>query len=405
MVKYDQASRREIIKGLSALGISATSLRYLSDDVIAETHNDEVPFLHSVRLKNPGKAYTNSEHTPPETEKVYRRIGWGRWARIQSRSEAESKVASKIEELSGTNGQVSASVGTRRSNHGVIVRLETIITNEGDVVASPDISEDEVRERLPREVDVTVTDGEKEREFHDIPVWVQSDKNTPAHSCGSSEYEWNYRPVPGGCSLQYGMPGACTIATPGYKFGSGRVLLGAGHCTYDWENGEDPETHGEGSTAYQPEYNASSPEIGEVIDVKYYDDANWDPAVDGAVIELNSYTDATSQMAGTSLTYDEDITGWIGIEAIKTKHEYNQSLYKQGRKYGRCSGEVTGYSETDNYVWISARSEGGDSGGPIFEKNGDQVNIAAVISEGGDGYTKGYMIDDFKERFNIDTIP
>lgn len=406
MVDFDQASRREIIKALSGLGVSTASIQYLTEDVIAKTHDDEVPLLHSVRIKDSEKAYSTPEHTPPETEKVYQRMGWGEWARIQSRYEAESKIAAEIEKLSGTNGMVSTSVGTQGGNRGVTARLTTTLTGDGEVVNAPDISEEEVRKRLSREVDVTVTDGDREREFHDIPVWVKSEEMTLTHNCGSGAYRGEYRPVPGGCQAAY--PNEyCTLGTPAYKFGVGRVMLGAAHCTFDYDGGEDPETHGEGSTALQPEYNVINPEIGEVIDVKSHFDSKWDYLVDGAVIDLNSSTSATNEIAGTSLTYDEQINGWIGYDALKTKETYGQSLYRQGRTSGRCSGVVEDVSTNFNYVEISGVVEGGDSGGPIFEKNGDKANIAATIfgynSE--ENYTRGYAIEDFKNRFNIDTIP
>jgi len=404
MVDFDNLKRREIIKALSGVGVSAASLQYLTDDVIAKTHDDEVPILRRVKLKNPEKAYSNSNHVPPETEEKFQRIGWGRWADIQSCYEAQHKIADQIKQLSGTNGMVTAGVGQHDGKRGVSVSLVTTKTRDGEVQTSHSTSRNEVQSQLPREIDATVSYGNKEREFHNIPVWVKEDEITLAHSCGNEAYQMEYRPVPAGCQGAYNEE-YCTIGTPAYKFGTGRVLLGAAHCTYDHDQGGDNEQDGEGSTAWQPEYNASNPEVGTVTDVRFHKESEWDYLVDGAVIDLNSYTDATGEMAGTSLTYDEQIMGWIGFDALKTKKQAGEPLYRQGRTSGRCSVAIDKVSSANNYVQTDGENSGGDSGGPVFEKDGDKAYIAGIQHGYANGWTRSYAIEHFVNEFGIDTIP
>jgi hypothetical protein len=67
IVDYDQASRREILKALSAAGVSGVSLGMLSDDVLAETHADEIPYVRAVRVKT-RRRRTNARGDSPEEE-------------------------------------------------------------------------------------------------------------------------------------------------------------------------------------------------------------------------------------------------------------------------------------------------------------------------------------------------
>lgn len=398
MVDYDQASRREILKALSAAGVSGASLRMLSDDVLAETHDDEIPYVRAVRVKNPDKAYKTPEETPPKKKKVHRRVKWSEWARVRAPHIGEKKLKAKIEELSGTNGLVGAGV----SNGHVQVTHNTYVTHDGEVIEAPEISKEELEEKLPREVDVTVQYGEREREFHGIPVEVKAGETTADHNCGNGDYTYKYRPVPGGVSGEYD-EGRCSIATPAYK--NGRVILGAGHCTYDYE-GTEQSSDGVGDVAFQPRYNVDYPRIGEVSQVKcFLNDSNYSKYIDGAVIDLDSDVDATSQMGGPQLTYDETITGWLTFDDLAFMEDYNQDLYRQGKNGGRCSGEVTHTSSSDHLVRMAGEGEGGDSGGTIFAKDGDYVDIAAIYHGSGWGDSFGYVIEDFINRFNITSVP
>lgn len=399
MVDKDQAKRREILKALSAAGVSTASLRLLPDHVIADTDEDEVPILEAVRVKNPSKAYQTEEETPPKKKKVYRRVSWSEWARVQAPYEAEKKVEDQIEKrIDGTNGLVGAGV----SNGKVVVTLSNYLNSEGEVSEGPDVTKQEVQERLPREIDATVKYGNKEQEFQDIPIEVEENEIEMAHSCGSAAYHYKYRPVPGGVEGQYD-EGDCSLATPAYK--NGRVMLGAGHCTYDYE-GSETSSDGVGDTAWQPRYTVESPVIGEVTEVKgFRNDPNYTKYIDGAVITLNSDTDATSRMAGEELTYDETITGWLTVDDLKFMEDYNQSLYRQGQTTGRCSGEVTHVDDSDHLVRMKGEGDSGDSGGPLFAKDGDYVDIAAVYHGHQYGESYGYVIEDFINRFNIDSVP
>ena len=108
---------------------------------------------------------------------------------------------------------------------------------------------------------------------------------------------------------------------------------------------------------------------------------------------------------GSALTYDETITGWLTVDELKFMESYNQELYRQGQNGGRCTGEVVRVNESAYEVQMEGEAEGGDSGGPLFSKDGDYADIAAILYGTGWGKTYGYVIEDFINRFNLTSVP
>lgn len=401
--KLARMNRRQMLEKLSAMGVSAGGLAFITKDTLAkvtDNPDDEIPRLHYVRAKNPEK-WRNPPYPdhPPEREGVYYTIPRDEWVWVEAPYDAANKVDHQLHRLDPT-GLVDAGVTRRINGHTrepqIEVALTTIVTKdqagEERVLSEPEVDEEEVREAIPTKVDGTVGEGKHKETLENIPVKIVSERIERHYcndiDCGEKSYgAWfnaDYSDIPGGCQIHANGQGRFTACTPAYDNDYGEmVMTTAAHGILD--DGEDYDD-AQGRDIYQS-YKTTGQYIGDADKmIDFSIDDNYDRYIDAATIRMASDVDTHHKLADTGGDYAELIQGSVSYDRLRDMESNYASVCRQGRTTGRCSGYMKKFVDTDrkSYFKTTANSESGDSGGPHFEFNDDGYAVIAGIHYGGD---------------------
>jgi len=348
-------NRRNFVKSLSAMGVSATSLSYLSQDALAQVTHDpkeEVPYV----------AYLRGE--PPEREPVYKTIERDEWERRHTAINAGEKIHRKLGELIDSN---LIEVGYQADDNsptdfGVLVSYKK--RTSGNSIQSPNISLEELEKKLPDKVSGEAGKGEYKAYRKSIPVTVEEEEVAKT-SCMSNDKYW--QDTPGGTPVDIQKTGMTdpqgTFCAPYYSYvvnSSG--LITSGHLA---DSGD-----GIGAAARQ--------DLTDIGTVKQY--YNGDP-IDYAFVERSSIDEWIAYKDNDGLDYqiygvvtNSEIANNVGNDSYK--------LRTQGRATCQDEGKIT-YISTDvqnGNVRTAGSVDGGDSG-PLYKVEAGKAYIAGVIRE------------------------
>jgi hypothetical protein len=340
----------------------------MTKDALAEVTDDpkkEVPRLRSLRHTNHQEVV--EEGKPPEVEPVYDTVPRDEWIETESAFDAERKLNQAISQVDST-GLVVAGVTETTSGHHPQKTIEVRYIERkkpSGKRANPNVSFEDISEQIPSKVSGTAGAGDNAVTVRDIPVTTKK----VTHEL-QAHYDSDYESIPGGCSMECAREGLATTCTPAYDNDLGEyVIVTAGHAIEDVE----------------PGYNVGQPEfdyielIGQSEDAYYMDDSAGHTLFDAATIDLNSGTNYEYALADDTGGYDEEIYGvvaWDTIEYFQGNSDY--ILTKQGRETGRKEGYIDWASSNAKVFETTADSDGGDSGGPHFNIDGDKALIAGV---------------------------
>jgi len=382
-------NRRNFVKSLSAMGVSAGALRYMSKETLAKLTDDprdEVPRLQAMRRKHSN--WQELEFPEKlEREPVYYTIPRDDWVRVESTQDAASRINKVVEKEFGKRGDIHVGASTVTDGHHAKKAVK--------VVAGSDTIE-ELREKLPGNTNGEVGRGKHKEVVEDIPVVIKEVELVQhQHVCDDEPeggddtyYDEDYNNVPAGAEIDDG-GGSCTSGTPAWDFDRDElVMLTAAHCVEDL-NSDD------GDTAYEENHwnTVDQPSGGTYMGPSDKLKFHWDDSEDIATIvpAFASQPGPSYRLADADGGEDEPIWGTIGWDCIKDMEDNNapyDQMFKQGRTSGRCAGEVTSALEGENGhkdFWTDAWNDSGDSGGPNFVQEDDHVLIAGIQKKGLDG--------------------
>lgn len=351
-----QMGRRRFARTLSAFGLSATTVQYLSQETLAKqtgSLRDRVPYVAYLASDNPDGV--DDERDETGRAPIYETIEYEAWEHVQALHDAADQINDRLRALPGAN-LVRASVRrvTDGQNSKLVPNVEYTTLETRDGVQEPAISFDRVVSEVPSRVTGHVGTGSKKRVVDTYDVRFEQSTQRQ-----QNYYTDKYRPVPGGCKLtKGGNTHVGTLGTPAYSNDlNEHTWVTAGHLFEDTDQ-----------RAHQPK----EPFLGGNR-IGYCHSRIEGAFHDSAVIDRDSEDDDLYDMAkdggGTEGWLIDGIVTWDTILNKEEAGGWNLTL--QGLATGRNSGELydvyNGIGRS-KYFKIRVASDDGDSGGPHFKK-------------------------------------
>jgi len=429
--------RRRFLETLAALGLSTQAVQGMSKEKLEQLTGDptrEVPLVSAIQAKNPERYKTPPlPDEPADRETEYYTVSRDRWVRMESAYDAARRVQNKLDQAVDVPERIASgvtkSVRGRHEQYTVTIDIQRPDAVTG--VSAMDVRRqgllDQVKDIIPPEVygaaDATgettavTADAVSEQSsaaVEEIPVEYRFIKSTPeadpadeatCEHLNSADHfqhpyhkEFNNRTtyVASGSAISIndddGWGGTCTLGPRVYSSNYNEYMfLSAAHCAieYDDERGkwvEDP------SDAYyrdvgQPD---GSHRIGAVKFAKHYGPGSADFPMDAMLIATTGdYLPSTrlaSDEPGESETFHA--TGIIGRDRLRDLG-YNDTMIQQGARSGRCERTVRtvrdNWSGGDEILLDRPFNDGeGDSGGPYFVDDGNELLVAGIHQRGGE---------------------
>lgn len=369
-----KVNRRSFVKTLSAMGVSATSLRYLSQDALAQVTHDpkeEIPYV--ARLKN----VSREDGELPERKPIYKTIEREEWVRRNTAMDVRDRVGKRIlaRDNTGLIDVVYTGMKESPTDFGVVVVYRRRNTQNG--VQTPDVSIEKVREKLPAEASGEAARGEYKARRKDIPIKITEESEDKSRKKGDTTgtlgapdcLPWKkLNVVPGGAPYAADGVGGTLCAAYLDPNPNNSNMLGwitSGHVM-----------KGTSGNAFQ-----DTKKIGEVNDGTVV----VDPSMGIDYAHLVRRTSLSTHIADENdLSDDLSVEGILTNEALENLVDLDSTLYTQGGATCRSEGTVAAMNFQSNEVWLNLNGldehvENGDSGGPIFFKSGDEAYVAGVI--------------------------
>ncbi|UPM44543.1 S1 family peptidase [Halocatena salina] len=363
--KFHLMSRRRMMKSLATLGISGSALEYMSHEALAKTTDnpgDEIPRLYGVRTTN-REEFLNGNASLKREPKYYT-IPRDQWIRTETAFDAAKRIRKKFEDIDGIRVGVQANQ-SRRGNPDLEVSVShRTVEGQSETRITPDIDFNELEDRIPPKAKGAVGQGKHKTTREQIPVVAK--KKTLKEQ---AHYDSTYRPVPGGCEVVAGNAYG-TIGTPAVdRTHNQQTLVTAGHVV----NG------GSVSSVYQPQGGSKIGSGGRGI-------ANG--TKDCGTIDLASGTSNRYKLADYYGDYKPEIVvGTLGRDRINDMASTADYLNLQGRTSGPASSYITAVDYYD--IEVSYNLDGGDSGGPYYDFDGDYIYIAGIHAWGVGNNSRG----------------
>lgn len=200
--------RRRFMKTLSAIGVSGTTLNYLSQDALAELTDDpkeEVPRLLAFEHTNQEELQQGAKEgrsVKPTREPQFYTIPRDKWVTVETAHSAAEKIRGRISKL-GDSKEIPSSlenriaVGVSTVNDEKVVQVYIKYPSWAQASRSSSKRElNRLRGLLPNSTSGTVGEGTNRETVTNIPVLI--DQTVVSEL---AFYEDEYRPIPGGCQL------------------------------------------------------------------------------------------------------------------------------------------------------------------------------------------------------------
>jgi len=390
--KLSRMGRRRFLSTLSSLGVSATTLEYITQDTLAETVGDlknEIPYV--ARLRHTNHEQVVAGEAPPEYEPKYKTMPRHQWAKIEAVHNAADRLWKKVNQADPT-GRSYVEI-TERVNGGVSENVLNIVitkpkSTNGEVSKRSSINaeasesaKEKIRNQVPSSINGKAKIGNTTEEIEDIPIKTEIAEQQKVWS-----YDYEYDPVPSGAMInrvteedtEEQLDNAGTICTPGYVDPS------------DPDNPEGPDipegTHlvtaahlvEKDRSVSQPGVDLDSPrKIGNMT-------WNWketsDSTFDAGTIYPDSDISTLYDMGADSENEYEvyTISGYITFDEIKSRKETGQEIEVRGSKSGILSSKIHsttkgGLYDRRNAYRIEDKVSPGDSGGPHYDVEYNQT--------------------------------
>lgn len=381
---HGSINRRQV---LGSAGAAVTFGVLGTGNVLAD---DRVERTYGYRPREPAheRAKKRRKGQRPEIEEINYYISRGRWERVETAKDARRRVSERVSHLDDND---LVTVGFRNQHDGeasekriVVDYTQVVVEDEKGnerVVDEPDVSYERVEEETPYRVTGVAEDDDARRE-RELEVEVRRVEEREDHSCTVNEdhYDYFWYDVPGGAIID----DYCSTCMPGWHSTYGYVITSAGHC------------FSEGESIYQ-----GGDPYGQVEISK---DSGY---VDIAVIDEKNSRGWDYSLADDDGTYDEDIAGWMDWQVIEDMVDSTfDPMRRQGQQSGRCAGIVQGAYKSNGirHFDTDAKSDGGDSGGPHFDFDGNGDAMVSGLHRGTNlstGEARATYIDDLYDEVNL----
>jgi hypothetical protein len=169
--KLERMGRRRFIKTAAALGVSASSLRYLSRDVISgavEDLEEEVPYVARYRHSNHSEVRKGQS---PEREAVWDTIPRTLWKRVESAHDAKDRLLDNVSRRFPSN-LITVGVSSRSDQYEKQIEVKyTVLESDGGGLQEPSIDYSTLEQFVPSKAQGKVkwSEGDFQQE---IPVRV-----------------------------------------------------------------------------------------------------------------------------------------------------------------------------------------------------------------------------------------
>ncbi|MFC7114777.1 hypothetical protein ACFQH2_07075 [Natronoarchaeum sp. GCM10025703] len=425
------------MENLSKLGLSAETVRHMTKEDLEDLTGDptdEVPRVKAFRVQNP-----EDWEEPPYPDELLPRepefytISRDKWIEVETARDAASRFQEQIDSLDSTGLVTAGITRTTRGQHtkyavSVSVQkrvpaekrraVESVSELEDDsAVQTPDITADELKATLPDQATGTVGET-KDTSYtvENIPVEF-SEGYVSEEACEDVTCEW--RPERTHFNEEYrltdrwneGIPGGCQIQPMGDSTSFRRATLGlrlydpdeytmymatAAHTAIaDGEDSDDAI----GREILQP-YGGDP--IGEIKRVWYHSsDDDVESPIDIALMEPSGTMEARSELAGNNGEISGDLSGDIVAEDDLVDHF--PDVCTQGIRSGRCRKEINRITDDGELEIFRTYTEGsGNSGGPYFVEDGDDLLPAAIHRAGDDYLGYGTYIGNIEQELDME---
>jgi len=426
------------------MGISYETASKLSKSKLEDLTGDpgeEVPRLKALRPKNPEEWQEPPyPEDPAPREPEFYTITRDKWIEVETAFDAANTIHKKLQQKDESGLVFAGVTKTNKGQHeryAVSVNISSRVPLDSfqndapsieeseniDGAVTPDITMDELKTEVPDQVTGTVG-GETyaKAAVDNIPVefdqGVEYFEECSDEECGYVDgyhYDEKYRledrwntGVPIGSILRVERNGEEYSGTLGPRVsddGSSKALATAHQFLDEGES----DSEGVGRTGRQPDEGNG---IGEA-EVIYYEDPGtcdgWDVSLINPSGSKEFRRELVSDSGGTDGTLEtEPVSGRVGFDNLKDEFS---SVCRQGIRTGRCSGDINTLLDCDGARNIQVRrdfsTEGGNSGGPWFVEDGDELLVAGVHRAGytdryGFEYARGMWIGDLEEKLDVE---
>lgn len=366
--------KRRFLKVLSGMGLSGTTLRYLTQDAAAGLTEDlkqEVPYV---------KALKNLDE-PGERKPIYDTMDRELWVRRESAFDAAQKIKEQLRNRFDTTGiSIAAALRTKGTPSDgyeieVAYRKRRQLVHGRDELTwtteTPAVSKSTLTDALPTTITGEAPSDDSSERVEDMQV-----KLVEETTVDTAYYDEEYRPVPGGCQIVIGSTGAMAHKQSDV---SKTVMLSSGHGV------EGSATDGDGKIE-QPTGGAVMGYPGD-----YENDHSGSENVDFGEIEPKSGVDLTDRFAedggGYTTTHISGIVTWDYI----TGDGSGELVNKRGASTGHTTGYFTKFdnSTNDKVYHTDVECYNGDSGAPHYVFVDGSLYIVGILSNGIDTDSDG----------------
>lgn len=394
--------RRRFLHSLSSLGLSATTLSYITPDILNRLGldlNEEVPYIARYRHINSEEIREHGD--APNREAVWDSVPRDKWILVKAAHDGRGRVEQTVRKHTDSDlimPKVTTRVTGGHRSKSIPVDYVTNVDSDG-ASREPDITFEELQDILP-ETETGEAGGEK---VEGIPVVPRKRTEHEGSSCKKFYYNSNYaHEIPGGCKADVGC-GAFTLGTPAFNDSSGdRNMLSAGHAiAKDTVTRQPSCTQGHVDGARDQYYTGGCNDYG-----------NYTPPHGHNGWDIYKY-----RLAEDDGTFKDDhlINGIVTWDQLTMyEGDTSKTLLKQGARTGTTSGYVKSAYKCNGHKRIdtSCDAYSRDSGGPIYEKvydsTGDQylIYIAAIfthyLGDSCPGYeARGNAMEYIEDQLNV----
>lgn len=377
--KMRRMGRRRFLRTLSSIGVSATTLNYITKDTLAKVTSNprkEVPYVKLLRHTNPAEVKNGAV---PKREPIWDTIPRSKWVRVEAAHDGAKKINSLLDRTFGSK-LISAGVKSRNEDpyqKEIAVTYATIQHSDG-TVSSPSVPFSEVESTLPSSISGKAGGGNDAETIESIPLVAEKQRHVEDGDCPGDVYNEDQGDmIPGGTRIgDSGDNG--TTGTAATRDSDGQnVMISCGHVLENSDHFHQPGDY-------------KSDEDLDVVNATNSgpDDYGYAKPYGGETF----YRELASNHGGWKPT---DVKGIVTWDTLKNHEgDTNYEIRKQGNRTGTSKGHITEtveFSGGEKKVWTSCTRGGGDSGGPHYRRiqfnRTDETYITAIHAWG--RYTDG----------------
>lgn len=387
--------RRRFLQAVGAITVSTGFIgAETAPDGTEYDPENEVPRLHGWKHTNHEEIVNNG--AAPDREPIYGAIPREQWRAVEAASDLRNRVKNRLRDLNPPP-RVTMRVPEDKGpldRRTIVVKHVTVVSARGKdetVLHSPAYSYEKlkkvVKERFPDEMD-----GAASRENKSIftvegmPIKTEKTIQSPS---SIDYFDYEYRPVPGGCLIDVDNGSTGTLGTLAFDSDTFTyVFVSAGHLL---DNG--------GDDVYQETNGDSNDSLGSVNTSKVKVVNSGKDFDAGIIFGLDLNANYKFADDSPDSYHGPEIAGTLSETGVKDMQGTDETMYKQG-----CAEGLV----TDSFVDVSGdmfetfhSEDNGDSGGPYWvERDGDALITGIHHGESGI-YSLATMMASIESEFNV----